>query len=137
MSALLDTSVVVRYLTGDPPDLASYSARVIDGEPDLLITDVVIAETAYVLSSVYGISRAAVVDRLIRFLRRENVDTFRLPKETVILALLLCRPSGRVSFADALTWAVARVADTPIHSLDARFPGEGVTLLPRDAPPPQ
>lgn len=137
MSALLDTSVVVRYLTGAPPDLAIHSARVIDGEPDLLITDVVIAETAYVLSSVYGISREAVVDRLLRFLRRENIDTFRLPKETVILALLLCRPSGRVSIADALTWAAARATDTPIHSLDARFPGEGVTLLPRDAPPPQ
>lgn len=137
MSALLDTSVVVRYLTGDPPDLAAVGEQVIDGEPALLITDVVIAETAYVLNSVYGISREAVVDHLIGFLRKENVDTFRLPKETVILALLLCRPSGRVSFVDALTWAAARAADVPVHSLDARFPGEGVTVFPRDAETPQ
>lgn len=44
MSGLLDTSVVVRYLTGDPPDLAEKAARIIDWDEDLQVTAVVVAE---------------------------------------------------------------------------------------------
>lgn len=35
MSDLVDTSMLVRYLTGDPPALADRSAQIIDGESDL------------------------------------------------------------------------------------------------------
>lgn len=130
MSGLLDTSMIVRYLTGDPPDLAEVSAEVIDGVAPLLITDVVIVETAYVLTSVYEVPRAAVVDGLIALLRKANIDTFRLDRDLVLEALLLCRPSGRVSFADALVWAAARSqADAAVYSLDARFPDDGITVL--------
>lgn len=45
-------------------------------------------------------------------------------------ALLLCRPSGQVSFADALVWAAARSqANAAVYSLDERFPDEGITVL--------
>lgn len=128
MSALLDTSMLVRYLTGDPPDLADASAKVIDAEAELLITDVALVETAYVLGSVYGVPRETVVDHLIALLRKANIATFRLPKEYVLEALRLCRPSGRVSFADALIWAAARTADATIYTLDERFPSVSVTL---------
>ena len=130
MSDLLDTSMVVRYLTGDPPDLADVAARVIDGEDDLLVTDVVLVETAYVLASVYDVPREIVVDHLIAFLRKANIDTFRIEKDLVFEALLMCRPSGRVSFADALLWAAARSEPgAAVYSLDERFPGDGVTVL--------
>ncbi len=130
MSALLDTSMLVRYLTGDPPDLADVSARVIDGEDSLLITDVVLVEAAYVLRSEYDVPRQAIVDQLIALLRKANIETFRLDKHLVIEALFLCRPSGRVSFGDALIWATARSEPDPIvYSLDRRFPDEGITVL--------
>ena len=130
MSDLLDTSMLVRYLTGDPPDLAEVSAQVIDGDRALLVTDVVIVETAYVLQSVYEVPRTAVVDGLIAVLRKANLDTFRLDKDLVLRALLLCRPSGRVSFADALVWAAARSqVGAAVYSLDQRFPNEGITVL--------
>jgi predicted nucleic acid-binding protein len=129
MSALLDTSMVVRYLTGDPDDLAERAARVIDQETDLLVSDVVLAESAYVLTSVYKISREVVVDHLILFLQKQNIRPFALEKETVLQALLLCRPSGRVSFADALVWAAARsTGQKVVYSLDERFPQDGVEV---------
>ena len=122
--------MLVRYLTGDPPDLADLSARAIDGEEPLLITDVVLVEAAYVLRSVYGVPREAIVDHLVALLRKANIDTFRLDKHLVIEALRLCRPSGRVSFGDALVWAAARSEPDPIvYSLDRRFPDEGITVL--------
>jgi predicted nucleic acid-binding protein len=129
VSGFLDTSMIVRYLTGDPHDLAEQASRVIDFKDDLLISDVVIAETAYVLTSVYKIPREVVVDNLILFLQKINIRPFALEKDAVLQALLLCRPSGRVSFADALVWAAARSTDEKIvYSLDERFPREGVEV---------
>ena len=102
MSGFLDTSIVVRYLTGDPPLLAEQAAEIIDRDENLKITDVVIVETAYVLLSVYGVEREVVVDNLITFMQKKNISPFALKKSLVLQALLLCRPSRRISFADAI-----------------------------------
>ena len=127
MSGFLDTSMVVRYLTGDPPNMAEQAARVIDGEEGLQNTDVVLAETAYVLTSVYRISRSMAVAHLVDFLLKQNISTIVLDKGLVLQALLLCRPSGRVSFADAMLWAAARSSETKVvYSLDDRFPQDGL-----------
>ena len=132
MSGLLDTSMVVRYLTGDPHDLAERASQVIDQEEDLQISDVVIAETAYVLTSVYKVPREVVVDNLVLFLQKRNVSPFALDKDSLLQALLLCRPSGRISFADALVWATARSTEAKVvYSLDERFPRDGVEVRMR------
>ena len=129
MSGFLATSIVVRYLTGDPSGLAEQAARLIDGGEELQVTDVVLAETAYVLTSVYRVRRNVVVDHLVAFLQKHNVSPFGLDKGIVLQALLLCRPSGRVSFADAMVWAAARSASSNVvYSLDERFPGDGVEV---------
>ena len=129
MSGFLDTSVVVRYLTGDPPELAERAARFIDSVDDLQVTDVVIAEAAYVLGSVYQVPRETVVDHLIAFLQKENISPFALDNGLVLQALLMCRPSGRVSFADAMIWAAARSAGSRVvYSFDERFPGDGLEV---------
>ena len=129
MSGFLDTSILVRYLTGDPSGLAEQAARLIDGGEELQVTDVVLAETAYVLTSVYRVRRNVVVDHLVAFLQKHNVSPFGLDKGIVLQALLLCRPSGRVSFADAMVWAAARSASSNVvYSLDERFPGDGVEV---------
>ena len=131
MSGFLDTSVVVRYLTGDSPDLAHQAASIIDGNDDLWITDVVLAETAYVLSSVYQVQRDDIVDHLISLLQKENLSPFALDKGLVLQGLLLCKPPGRVSFADAMVWAAARSAGAGVvYSLDERFPGDGLEIRP-------
>ena len=130
MSGFLDTSIVVRYLTGDPPLLAEQAAEIIDRGENLKITDVVIIETAYVLISVYEIEREVVVDNLITFMQKKNISPFALEKGLVLQALLLCRPSGRISFADAMIWAAARSAGSKsIYSLDDRFPSDGIEIL--------
>ena len=129
MSSFLDTSVVVRYLTGDPAELAEKAAQIIDGVDNLSITDVVLAETAYVLTSIYRVPRDVVVDHLIAFLQKENVLPFALDKSLVLHALLLCRRSGRVSFADAMLWAAARSAGAKVvYSFDERFPEDDLDV---------
>jgi predicted nucleic acid-binding protein len=134
MAAIVDTSVVVRYLTGDPPAMATRAARILDNKATATVTDVVIAETAYVLSSVYGVARPAIVDGLVAFIQKRNLVILGLPKTAVIQGLLLCRPSNRVSFADAMVWAAARSSRAAtVYSFDERFPEEGV-MVRRDLP---
>jgi predicted nucleic acid-binding protein len=129
LSGFLDTSMVVRYLTGDPPELAELAAQVIDREEGLRVTDVVLVETGYVLTSVYKVPRSLVVDHLIAFLQKGNISPFILDKGLVLQALLLCRPSGRVSFADAMLWAAARSSgEGVVYSLDQRFPEDGLEI---------
>jgi predicted nucleic acid-binding protein len=58
-----------------------------------------------------------------------HICPFALDKDNLLQTLLLCRPSGRVSFADALVWAVARSTEEKvIYSLDERFPRDGVEV---------
>ena len=121
--------MVVRYLLRTPPELAQVSRRIIEEEDALAITHVAVTETAHVLTSVYRLPREPVVDALVGLLGRANIDTFRLEKHLVVQALLLCRPSGRVSFADALIWAAARSAGSiAVYSLDRRFPADGIEV---------
>ena len=131
-TGLLDTSVVVRYLSGISPELALEAALMIDGPGRLMISGVALAETAFVLTTVYGGPREQVVDRLMEFLRKDNINTFGLDKEYAIQGLLKCRPSGRVSFADALIWAAARSGGGDfVYSFDQRFPDDGIEVRDR------
>ena len=129
MSGFLDTSMVVRYLVRDVPELAAQSAAVIDGEEDLWIIAVVLAETDHVLRTIYHISREDVADQLIEFVRKANVQTYGIDKSLVLQGLVMCRQTGRVSFADALIWASARSAGAEaMYSLDQRFPSDGLEV---------
>ncbi len=125
----LDTSVVVRYLIGVPDDLARRAREIIDRLDDLQIGGVALAESAFVLTTVYRAPRPNVVDSLTELLRKANVSTFGMDKDLALQALLMCRRSGRVSFADALIWAEARSAGSEtVYSFDQRFPSDGLEL---------
>ncbi len=125
----LDTSVVMRYVLGDHPLLSARAAAIIEGETTLFLTGGTIAEIAHVLTKVYGVPRGATLDALLSVIQRHNIQTHTLDKGIVMQALELCRPSGRVSFADALLWAAARSAgSSTIYTFDERFPAEAITL---------
>ena len=127
--AFLDTSYVVRYLVNDPPDMAQKATDVIDGEEPLTLSEMVLLESAYVLTSVYSVPRTAVVDSLTELVQRANIRLAVLPKPRVLEALRLCRNSGRVSFTDALIWAQAlHMGAERIYAFDGRFPSRGITI---------
>jgi len=131
LSGLLDASVLVRYLTGDPPEDADEAARIIESEEFREIAPVTLAEVGFVLTSVYKVPRDKAVDELVRLLQKRNLSVIGLDKGLALQALLLCRPSGRVSFADALVWATARATTSPVYTFDQRFPGDGIEVRHR------
>src|SRR5215217_6037109 len=60
LTALVDRKVLVRHLTGDPPDLAESATAYLGAAGELFLTDLVGAETVYVLESYYGALREEV-----------------------------------------------------------------------------
>ena len=100
MTAWIDTNVLVRHLTGDPPAMASRATRFLAGAAprELLLADLVLAEIVYVLESVYELGRPAVADAA------RAIVTF--PAIAVDDAELLLRTtevyeSDRLDFAEA------------------------------------
>lgn len=132
----IDTNMLVRYFTNDLPDQAAVAEAVIDSE-DLFVSSVIVLECGYVLTRIYGYPRDAVVDALVAFLQRENVEISDLPKDLVAVNLLKCKGSSRRSFGDALIVAAMQAsACEAIFSFDQRLAGGDVTVL-AGAPEPE
>lgn len=128
-SAFLDTSVLVRYLVEDSGEIWETAKKIVDESPRLIVSELVLNETAYVLSSVYEVPRSSIVDSLAELIVRRNIVLLHLSKEAALEALNLCRPSRRVSFVDAFVWAQARAARAPVVTFDRRFPDQDVEVV--------
>jgi predicted nucleic acid-binding protein len=64
VTAFVDTNVLVRHLTGDPPPQAARATRYLRRTADLLLADLILAEVTYVLESFYETPRAQVAETL-------------------------------------------------------------------------
>jgi len=114
---------MVRYLTLDPPEHGVLAQALIEGPDDFVIPSVALAEAAFVLTRLYEVERATCIDLLVDLLGRANLAPLELSKPRALEALLLCRASSRVSFADALIWAAAREPGPGLlYTFDQRFP---------------
>ena len=130
LTGFLDTSVVVRYLTGDPSEQATTAATIIENTERLYLTGVAIAEASYVLRSFYSVSRDVVLGGLMDLVRRENIIVHGIERGLVVRAFGMCRGSNLVSVADAPIWTRARSSGNPVvFSLDRRFPNHGLDVL--------
>ena len=74
----LDTSVVLRLLTGEPPELAAhalarYQQGMANGD-DFAVSDVVAAETYYALQHHYGKTKEESLDALMAFSGGEGIS---------------------------------------------------------------
>jgi predicted nucleic acid-binding protein len=125
----LDVNVLLRYFVQDNPAFTARATALIESERTLRISVVTLAEVGFVLTKFYKVERVRAVDALIDLLNRENIETHEIPRERAIEALLLSRPSGRVSFADALLWAIARSASpAQVWTFDEKFPTDGIQV---------
>jgi len=107
LSAFLDTNVLVRYFTGDPPEQARRAGAFLVGTEELLVPDLVVAEVVYVLESFYEVERARVAE-LVR-------AVIAFPAVVVVDAALLLRTLEvyeveRLDFADAYLVASAEAS---------------------------
>ena len=107
MTAFLDTNVLIRHLTGDPPDMAARATAFLAAADELLLPDLIVAEVVYVLESFYEVPPGEVA-RLVR-----SVITFppiRCVDEALLLRAVEIHETDRVDFAEAYLVASAEAA---------------------------
>ena len=107
MTAFVDTNVLVRHLTGGPPEQAARATHLLSRAGQLLLPDLVLAEVVYVLESVYRVPRPRVAElarAIVAFGAIEVVD------EPALLRALEVYELHRLDFADAYLVAEAEIS---------------------------
>lgn len=104
MTAFVDTNVLVRHLTGDPPDLAARATRYLATADELLLPDLILAEVAYVHESFYEAPRAQVATTLRAVLA---FPTIRVLDADLLQRAVEVYEVNRLDFADAYLVASA------------------------------
>ena len=104
MAAFVDTNVIVRHLTADPPAMAERATAFLAQEDEMHLADLVVAETVYVLESFYGAPRgqiAAAMRSLVTMRSMITVDPVLLLRAIEVYEL------DRLDFAEAYLVASA------------------------------
>jgi predicted nucleic-acid-binding protein len=104
VTAFVDTNVLIRHLTGDPPELGRRATQFLTDADELLLADLIVAEVVYVLESFYEVERRRVAE-LVRAI-------LAFPAITVLDQDLLLRAAeiyeiDRIDFAEAYLVASA------------------------------
>jgi len=107
LSAFLDTNVLIRHLTGDPPGQARRATAFLEQADELLLPDVILAEVVYVLESFYEVERRRVAElarAIVGFSAVVVVD------KAPILRALEVYEVERLDFAEAYLVAIAEAS---------------------------
>lgn len=102
-TAYIDTNVILRFLTGDPPEMAAEAARLFQAVQDKKLTvqvdDIVIAEAVWVLESFYHHPKADIAATLRDFLLQDGIES---PDAETLLYALTLYETKNIDFTDAL-----------------------------------
>lgn len=132
MTAFIDTNVLVRHLTGDPPALAARATAYLGTKPELLLTDLVIAETVYVLESFYQAPRGQIAEAVRSLV---TFDSILCADPGLILRAVEVYEIDRIDFAEAYLVACAESTGIrKVASFDRSI--DRVTTIERIEPPP-
>ncbi|MGH2444575.1 MAG: PIN domain-containing protein [Candidatus Limnocylindria bacterium] len=114
-----DTSVLVRYLVGTPPAQARRAAALIDGEEEIGVSPVALAECAHVLRTQYGVEQREILDALIGLVQRSNVRVLGMRTDVLVGVLARARQLPGRRIPDALIVAASLAADAlPLATFD-------------------
>lgn len=119
MRALLDTNIIIRHLTGDPPSQAKRSTAFLRGSHELILTDLVLAEMVYVLESFYEVQRTEIAAMARSLLALPSIVT---GDHDLLLRTVEIYEVIRLDFAEAYLVALAELSDvTRVASFDRQI----------------
>jgi predicted nucleic acid-binding protein len=130
--AYVDTNVIVRFLTRTPPDLAAQTKALFEaierGEMELIIDEIILAETVWVLKSFYDFSASEIARVLQDLLSHTGIHA--VEKDSSLTALSLFADKN-IDFVDALLAVhMAKQGDKEVYSFDTHFDRiKGITRL--------
>lgn len=108
MRALVDTNILVRHLTGDPPGQARRATAFLRRRHELILADLIVAELVYVLESFYDRSRAEIAASIRATLMFPSMFVADLD---VLLRAIELYEQARLDFADAYLVAVGELSN--------------------------
>lgn len=116
MSNLLDTNVLIRYLTeDDKPKAAAVEKLLKTSKEPLVLPDVSIAEIVWVLTSVYGQSREEITSKLGALI---SLNSIKVNFKVISQALLIFRDE-KLGWIDAYLVALIQTGKhQAIYSYD-------------------
>jgi predicted nucleic acid-binding protein len=104
VSVFVDTNILIRHLTGDPPELAARAAAYLRVEQELFLADLVVAETVNVLESFYEVPRVQVAEAMRSLLALASIVVV---DPALLLRALEVYETDRLDFAEAYLVACA------------------------------
>jgi predicted nucleic acid-binding protein len=104
VSAFVDTNVLVRHLTGDPPAMAARATAYLAVESELFLTDLVVAETVYVLESFYETPRSQLAEAIRSLVAMASILSV---DPALLLRAVEVYETDRLDFAEAYLVACA------------------------------
>jgi predicted nucleic-acid-binding protein len=132
LSAFVDTNILVRHLTGDPPAMAARATAYLGTERELLLTDLVVAETVYVLESFYEAPRDQVAEAVRSLVAFESILCV---DQALLLRAIEVYEADRIDFAEAYLVACAESTGVNrVASFDRSI--DRVNTVERIEPPP-
>jgi predicted nucleic acid-binding protein len=118
----VDANVLLRFLTGEPSDLAERAARLLgeveEGKTVLVLPPLVLAEVVWVLKSFYRHPMPEIVKVLVPLLSTDGIEVE--DRDLMIHALELAREKN-VDFADAVLALQAARHGERVCSFDRDF----------------
>jgi len=127
---LLDTNVVVRFLLGESSPQGQAAAKLFARsdrkEVALVLDPLVLAETLFVLTSVYKKDRTAVAATLETLLQSPGVECGN--RSMTLRALQLYKTHAKIHWVDCFVGAASAEVGFPVASFDTDFDRlDGVT----------
>jgi predicted nucleic acid-binding protein len=119
--AYVDTNVLVRFITGEPPALYEKSVALIksveEGDVTLRVDEIIAAEVVWVLKSAYKFTAQEIAAAFLEILSQDGI----VVSDVVISALALFG-SQSISFGDALLAArMQQSGVVRVFSFDRHF----------------
>lgn len=104
MSAFVDTNILVRHLTADPPDLARRATAFLAEATELYLADVIVAEAIDVLESFYEAPRDQIATAMRSLLSMRSITAV---DPALLLRAIEVYEFDRLDFAEAYLVACA------------------------------
>jgi predicted nucleic-acid-binding protein len=111
LSAFVDTNVLIRHLTGDPPKQARRATAFLAQADELLLPDLIVAEVVFVLESFYDVERKRVAE-LVRAVI--GFPAIVVADSALLLRALEVYEVDRLDFAEAYLVASAEATSVGV-----------------------
>lgn len=99
--------MLIRHLTGDPPEMGNRATKALAGADELLLADLIVAECVYVLESFYEVPRERVAELMRAAIA---LPTIKALDAATLLRALEVYEVDRLDFAEAYLIAQAEAS---------------------------